>query len=1112
MRLPLCNALAKMSSICRTFSRAGYTVSGSMIASVLNHTNADYHFPRVILWHICSLFFLLGLPHAGYSQTIVPITSSGLNTHISPPITADGMTQFNITAGSRVGTNLFHSFGAFGIPNNNIVNFLNDTALPTSNILGRVTGGNTSNIFGTIQTTGFGNANLFLMNPAGFLFGPNATVNVGGMMTFTSADYIRLMDGGRFNSNPNAIPTDILSTAPIAAYGFLGSNPGSITLQGSQFSVTEGSGISLVGGNITVQSGMLDDGISIQPGRLTAPGGQIKLVSVTSPGEILSSNLQIGANVNGESFTSLGSITISQDARIDTAGTTTGIIAIRSGQLTIRDGVTIASASSSSSSAPVGSVTFNGTGVQMIGSDVVINGTNVSVTGSKVTATNLDGSGGTIAVTAGSVSHPGNVTVAQDALVEASGTKGGGISIRGKQLVVDNAMISADSGNTNGSPVAIDINLTGDLSISTTAVHALTARTTGSGNAGDVRISSQNMDVKATGFGDFTPFSVIDTHTSGSGKAGAVSITTPGDLKVTGDPLDTVFAIDSGTIGSAGQGGKISLTAKNIDLKYASINTGDFVANLLGEEASGSGGNVAIMADTVRLTASSIVTDGFFAGKGGGLTIFARDIQINEASALSASGVQQAAAIRITADQLLVDNSQFAVSNGEGSSGGITLTGKVIEFKNGSTIASQTFGDEAAGAIAITATDHLTLSEDLTTDGALSRPTGLYSNSVGIAGTLGAAGSITVTTPLLEIANGARIDSTSRTSGNAGAVTIVADRMTVAGERPFSPFGETQFFLGGLDLLSSGIYSRTVGSRFCSGACGDAGHVSITTGALNLANGAQINSTTTNTGRGGDISITARQSATLNNQSSISASSTGSGIAGDISINAGQTFTATNSHSAVTTQANAASGGNITLIATDRIQLTNSTISASVSDGSGTGGNITIDPQYVILQNNSQILAQAKDGQGGAITIRTNLFLPDATSIVNADSGSGVNGTVTIQSPNAPISGKIQPLSNRPLQITALLTQPCAAVAGGNFSSFTVAGRDSPLLEPDGWLASPLAFSFSQSHGGTFTNTSQYAAHHEPMQERPILRLHQIAPSGFLTKAFAVPSSVGCAS
>jgi filamentous hemagglutinin family protein len=35
-----------------------------------------------------------------------------------------------------------------------IGNFLNNTGLPTSNILGRVTGGHISNIDGIIQTTG----------------------------------------------------------------------------------------------------------------------------------------------------------------------------------------------------------------------------------------------------------------------------------------------------------------------------------------------------------------------------------------------------------------------------------------------------------------------------------------------------------------------------------------------------------------------------------------------------------------------------------------------------------------------------------------------------------------------------------------------------------------------------------------------------------------------------------------------------------------------------------------------------------------------------------------------------------------------------------------------
>src|ERR1043166_9168663 len=124
---------------------------------------------------IFGLFPFLALPcSVSLAQTI---TSSGLDTAVSAPINLpSGQTQFDITGGTRPGggTNLFHSFGDFNVPNNNIANFLNDSGLATSNILGRVTGGNIPNIFGIIHSTGFGYAQLFLMNPAGFLFGPTA--------------------------------------------------------------------------------------------------------------------------------------------------------------------------------------------------------------------------------------------------------------------------------------------------------------------------------------------------------------------------------------------------------------------------------------------------------------------------------------------------------------------------------------------------------------------------------------------------------------------------------------------------------------------------------------------------------------------------------------------------------------------------------------------------------------------------------------------------------------------------------------------------------------------------------------------------------------------------
>ncbi len=176
---------------------------------------------RLAIMSLAGLVSIMAAPpHISQAQA-PPITPSGLHTQISGPISVPGGTQYTITGGTRpgAGPNLFHSFGQFGVPTTNIANFLNETALPTSNILGRVTGGNPSNIFGTIQTRGFGNANLFLMNPAGFLFGPTATVNVGGMATFTTADYLRLTDNARFNAVPNAGADALLSVAPVAAFG-----------------------------------------------------------------------------------------------------------------------------------------------------------------------------------------------------------------------------------------------------------------------------------------------------------------------------------------------------------------------------------------------------------------------------------------------------------------------------------------------------------------------------------------------------------------------------------------------------------------------------------------------------------------------------------------------------------------------------------------------------------------------------------------------------------------------------------------------------------------------------------------------------------------------------
>jgi filamentous hemagglutinin family protein len=185
------------------------------------------HILKILIWCIFShplrkltrAFLTLLTPlylYSALAQTTPAITSTSGIGNLGTTVTQAGNT-YQIIGGSRPGNgpNLFHSFGTFNVPNNNIANFHNDSGLSTSNILGRVTGGNPSSILGTIQTTGFGSANLFLMNPAGIVFGPNASLNVGGSATFTTADYLRLADGGKFNALPGPLDSSITS-APVA--------------------------------------------------------------------------------------------------------------------------------------------------------------------------------------------------------------------------------------------------------------------------------------------------------------------------------------------------------------------------------------------------------------------------------------------------------------------------------------------------------------------------------------------------------------------------------------------------------------------------------------------------------------------------------------------------------------------------------------------------------------------------------------------------------------------------------------------------------------------------------------------------------------------------------
>ncbi len=142
---------------------------------------------------------------------IVPDNTLGNESSVVRPFAPNSRID-QINGGARRGANLFHSFEQFNVNAGRAAFFTNPSGI--ENIISRVTGGSRSEIFGTLGV--LSPANLFLINPNGIIFGPNAQLNVGGSFVATTANAIQFGDQGFFSASaPDAPPLLVLKPSAL---------------------------------------------------------------------------------------------------------------------------------------------------------------------------------------------------------------------------------------------------------------------------------------------------------------------------------------------------------------------------------------------------------------------------------------------------------------------------------------------------------------------------------------------------------------------------------------------------------------------------------------------------------------------------------------------------------------------------------------------------------------------------------------------------------------------------------------------------------------------------------------------------------------------------------
>ncbi len=910
--------------------------------------------------------------------------SFGLNFHLSfyvpkpaiAQITPNGAgtlantqgNQINIAGGTQAGGNLFHSFQDFNVNAGQVANFLSNPQ--TQNILGRVNGGNPSVINGLLQVTG-GNSNLFLMNPAGIVFGQGASLNVPASFTATTANQI-----GFGNQVFNAFGENNFSalTGNPDSFLFTTSQAGSIVNAGT-LSVLPGQNINLLGGNV-VNTGNLNAGnitLAAVPGtnrvRISQPGHLLSL-EIIPAGDSSIAPLDLPRLLTGQSLLGISS----NGEMVQVVGVT-----IPAGQ-----GINVTSGNLS---------TFSQGGfINILGDRVTLLNANLNARGVN---------GGTIRVGGEYQGEGTNPFNSRFTYVDAS------------------SFLSADAIDTgNGGRVIV----WGD---GTTRFYGNISARGGAngGNGGFAEVSGAqtltfagNADLSAPR-GNFGTLLLDPVNIFINNGADALGGCTLPNITLGCDPGD--ITISEATLEALGAGANVLLEASN------NISIGPLADNLL-DFAVGPGGFVSFRADADGNGVGSFLMNpgDTLRAQGRNITINAASITAGNINASISAPTQPGGNVSLTATagnistrDITTGSSLMAAITGRGGDIDISAPNGLVNTRNvdSRSVVAGTGVSNGAGDITITA-------QDITTDiiAAYSRVNG---------GTAGNGGDVTVratngsvTARAITSLSGASVSGTAGIGGNI--ILDATSNIDITGipGTTLDPSLPANIFA--LDSRSISLGSGNAGNGgnirinqnlVSSGNFNATGEINSSSAVVNPAGDAMGNSS-----RGGDINITA-QSVFVNN--AIGAYSNAdrgtSNDGGNISINAinggidipyslqSSIFTGSRSG-----DGNPGNGGNIDIRATQDVIIAGSVFNSSVGrTSSGNGGNININAQNITtsdLANDSLVNSSVNSGNAGNTTLNAQnnvvvngeIFSHSWSFFGGGNSGNGGNININANSGN----------------------------------------------------------------------------------------------------------------